>query len=726
LSPFLSSRSLLSPSRLARRSPRLLAHLGPAALVALILLAAGQPLQTDDTWWHLALGRAYATEGPWLAEDPLLHTAAGPPAPAAWLSDLALFFVERAGGIRGLRVTHVLLVTGILALTWSLLRRASGSPAAASLGVGAFGVLTAYRLYQLRPHLVTILATLVLYRLLLEKDAPPSRLRVVSAVGVLALWANAHGGFVLGPILLATAVGGLLLAAPLRAPEQRERDRTRALRLAAALGLGLLATLASPEAGAGYLAYLEAGTDTPELAKVVDEWRRVGLFHLPAPNLPPSPLAWGLVWGLLLVTTVAALQAVRRWRRDSGSGPDPVRIALAGASIVAMLVAVRFLWLGIFPLLLLAQSGRVWLAGRVAPPRAVAWAAAAAALLLAPGFLHFGDWPMLSRGMPRSWPGYARPYPAGKYQAHAIWMLEDAGLEGNLYNDYYAGGFLGFWVAPRLRAFVNGTLNLPKPALAAYFAIRGRDGLDPDESFPELLDRYRVDLFLGIELPKLWRPNRPWSYTTTHLERTPGWIPVFRNLRSAVYLRANPRNRANLERVSGFYARHRVPFDPDAGFDPERVIREAPEWATRHGLVPTHFGALVASSRAPDPVRRRRATSQLASLYAALGLYERAIQLDRGLARSAPGELVPRRRLVWSLLHLGRADEAIGAARALDGAAPSDLLSLGIAAAARRYATLDDPGEAAALVARLPLFTRAEARRLGVGVVPPAARAPRR
>jgi hypothetical protein len=108
-----------------------------------LLATAAQPLQTDDAWWHLALGRAYAGSGPWLASDPLLHMAEGPPAPAAWLADVGLFTLGEAGGFQLLRAAHALLVAGILAIAWSLLRRASGSPAAASLGAGAFVALSA-------------------------------------------------------------------------------------------------------------------------------------------------------------------------------------------------------------------------------------------------------------------------------------------------------------------------------------------------------------------------------------------------------------------------------------------------------------------------------------------------------------------------------------------------------------------------------------------------------
>jgi len=556
---------------------------------------------------------------------------------------------------------------------------------------------------------------------------------VVIAAGLLALWVNAHAGFLLGPLLLAAAVGGVALAALLRPPEQRQRDRARAVRLAVALGVGLLATLANPDAVGPHLAYFSAGTDTPALTLVADEWSRFEPFRRPEPNLPPQPLAWGLVWGLLVGAPAAGLWAASRWRRGVGAGAetdvDPALVAIAGASLAALLLAVRFLWLGIFPLLLLVRAGRAALAVRGAAGRAASWAAAAAAVLLVPGFVRLGDWPMISRAIPGSWSGYARPYPAAKYYGHAVWLLRDAGLAGNLFNDYFMGGFLGFWLAPDLRAFVNGTLNVPKEVIGANRAIRGRRGAEPGEDFLELLDRQRIDLFLGIRLPQVRNPNRPWFYTTGHLERAPGWIPVFRNLRSAVYLRTNARNRDNLERVVDYYARQEVPFDPRRGFDPERVIRGTPAWAVEHGLVPTRFGELAAASHGLNPLRRRRALDQLASLYAALGLYERAIRIDRRLLKLDPGAVAPARRLVWSLLRLDRTAEARQAAEGLEELAasvPADGLSREIAAAARRYSTLASDADRDALVALLPVLTRSQALQLMAGVVSPEPRTARR
>ena len=687
-------------------------------MFALLLAAVGQPIFTDDLWWHLALGRAQALTGLGLPDDPLLYTGAGPPSSAAWLSEVLLFNVLDGLGFSGLRVFHVLLVVAILALGVSLFRRAGGSALAASLFAMAFAALSAYRFVQLRPHLFSILAALVLYRLLLEGGRIPSRTRVVIAALLVGFWANVHSGFLLGPVLIAAAALGLVLALPLRAAEVRVTDRQRALRLAVAAAACAAATLVNPSGVAPHLAYFAAGSETPSLLRVADEWLPIDLFALPASGLPPSPLAWALVWLLVLAVPLLAISAARRWRAGH-SDLDPALVALAAVSLPAMLGAVRFTWMGVFALLLVASASQRMLARRETTART--WGLAMVSVVLAVAFFRLGDWPMISGGLRAEWARYKQPYAVGKYYAHGAWVLRDARVSGNLYNDYFMGGFLGYWLAPDVKGFVNGSLNVPPRVMQANRAIRQYRGLSSEETLLELLDAEQVDLFFGIRLPTVPETARPVFYTTTYLERAKEWIPIFRNVGSAVYLRRNERNRENLERLSVYYAGHGVPFDPDEGFDAERAIREALPWSIRNGLVPRDFVALAAATQAVNPAERVRHRDRLASVYAALGLYDAAVRLDRRTLAFEPGQEATRRRLVWSLLHLDRAGEAVEAAEPL--AAPgAHRLSRELAAAARDYAALDDAREAAAFAARLPLWAQVEARWMATGLLPPEAR----
>ena len=705
-----------------------LGHGATAVAAALLLLAAGQPLFTDDAWWHLALGRAFAERGPWLPEDPLLFAAANPPSPSAWLFDLMLHATREIAGFAGLRVLHVAAVASVLGLAWSLLRRASGSALAASAGTVAFIALSTYRLVQLRPDLVTIGLTLALYRLLLESDGlrspaarcaklakrAPSGFRITCAAALFALWANAHAAFPIGLLLLGAAT---LCAGVSAIASGVERERARARRLAVAWLAGLAATLCNPLGPRAYAAWWLAGSSTPSLGRVLDEWSRVNPFAWPQPTLPPTPVAWLIVWALLVGVALLAPRAIASLRGTPRPDRlDPAAVGAAGIALLLMLGAVRFLWLGFFPLLLIARA----VAPVLARPR-TSWALAAAAALCTASFLRWGDWPLVTRGLPRTPAGYAAPYAVNKYYAESVWLARDAGLEGRLYCDYTQAGFVGYWLAPRVRTLTNGTLNVSAETLQAMAAMTARRGLDEEESFPELLDRFGIDLFLGIRPPETGNPYRPWASTTANLEDTPGWIAVFRNLSTALYLRVDARNRENLARVARYYASEHVPFDPERGFAPLPVIRAAPDWARDHGLAPENFGIQEHVARTGRGASAEPARDRVAAIYAALGLYAEAAELDRATLAIRPQAVPARRRLVWSLLHLGRYTEAEEAAARLAQRPTADALSHAIARAARGLPALE-PDQARTYLAALPVFARSEVPWLLAGTAGPERR----
>jgi hypothetical protein len=683
------------------------------ALIVMVIVASAQPLFTEDTWWHLAMGETYASDGPRLIADPLLHTASGPPAPAAWLADVALHCVQRTAGFGGLRIAHAAVVAAIFALAFFSLRRMSGSWVLAALGVALFAVLSAYRLFQLRPHLLTILAALLLLRALVEDGTTPSWRRVGVAGLLLALWVNLHAAFVLGLLLIGAAMGGLLAALPFRI-RQRERDLPRIRRLVVALGACTVATFANPEFAQPHSLYFVSGGESPTLGLVVDEWASVNLLAWPVPGFPPSPLGLLVLWGLLIGTPLAIAAT---WKRErNGNETDAFDPALAGVALLALgmsLFAVRFTWMGIFALFPIAKA----LHG--AAPLPTRWSVCLAAIagLLIPGFAFLGPWPMISNGVHSQ--TYARAYPAAKYHAHATWFLRDTGLEGRLWNDYSTGNFFGYWLAPTLRVFINGSLNVPPDVMAARQSVRRREP-DP-KGWKHWLDRYDIDVFVGTGVPT-FTVGRPDIATSAHLEQEPDWIPIFRNLRSGIYLRRNEGNTENLERVAAYYERAGVPFERETGFDAGRAIATARQWAFQHGLIPSNYAHLVGSSRSFDPDQRNAARDRLAGLYALLGLYDSALELDRARLQSDPGALGAARRQLWSQMRLRDSDASRTAAEALSRISkPGDARSSAMIEAATRFTQLP-PAEATALAAVVPLVSPAEARWLLSGVAEPEIR----
>jgi hypothetical protein len=702
-------------SAAARRAVEWAAHGVALISIGFVLVAVGQPIFSDDTWWHLALGEAHAESGPLLAEDPLLFTAEAPPPPTSWLADLVLHSVWTISGFTGLRVFHLSIVLWILALAWSMLRNASRSAALASIGTALFAVMSAYRFVQLRPHLVTILAIFLIHRLLLSGSGPVSWTCVGASVLLMGLWANMHAAYPFGPVLLAVIAAGLFVVSFSRAGKAGRVDRRRASRVAAASLLGVLATMFHPMGIEGYRKVLSIGSGAESVAFVADEWGATDLFSLPSSSLPPSLLNWMLVWFLLLGAAAAAVKALRHWRRPASMGEDaidPVIVVLAGVSLVMMLGATRFFWLSVFPLCLVFCALRPRFVRSIGPI-----VAGLVGLALIPGLLVWGDWPMVTRGLPATLEGYRQPYAARKYHASAVWFLADANLTGSLFGRYAEGGFQSFWLQPAIRTAMNGTLNMRHEALQASLAIRERIGTPAHPRFEDALDALGVDLFVGTGLPVENRPGRPPNYMTVHLEQTAGWLPIFRNLDSAIYLRLNERNVENLERVAAYYAERGVPFDREHGFDPADALRSAPAWARSRGI---WTGGKVSER---SDLRNVQGLGRIASRSLALGLYEEAAAVNSAVLEMEPANQAALERRVWLLVRPGRRTSRESLEHALrelaDRPTPTSVSNELIEVARR---VLEGEPIAPRRLWMLPAFTREDARELLAGIDPPELR----
>ncbi|HEX2484709.1 MAG TPA: hypothetical protein VHQ66_05390 [Myxococcota bacterium] len=705
------STSLSGPRRAA--TPVALAGLA-AVLLPLLLVAAG-PIATDDLWFHLGAGRSYASEGPWPARDPLLHTAhADAPVQHEWAFGVAVYAVERAFGLHGLRALHALAVLGLAAAAYATLRRAAPSAAAALFATSVWLALSWWRLGQLRPDLASIAAALATYALLFAPAAPPSWRRVAAFAALCALWANVHSLVMVGLALVVAALLGLgveaALARAVATDPGRAARRLRARRLAAALALGALAALANPRGPAQHLTFLHSSRDTA-VWQVRDEWIHFDPLSWRAGGYAENPVAWALTDALALAFVGLAGGALARgWRRRDAAhlaAFDAQGFGLGLAAFAAILVSIRFRWLAFLPLLYGLRA-----LPRAAPDRSGAWdaACAVASVALALAFHAAGGvqrWTGLLPQAPREY--LARPHVARKYHAEGVRFLSDAGLEGRLFNHYWMGGYLGWWLAPRLRTFVDGrTEHYAPDVLEDAQAVSGRVGARRGEtSHRDVLDRRGVDVFFGVGTVPVGAGIGLGVYTADHLAGDPDWVPVFRAVDQAIYVR-RAAGRANLERAAAFYRERGVPFDPEVGFEPERVMREAPAFARAWRLLPLDEAALREAASRGDGAAALAAAETLAQAYAVAGAWNAAIDASRG-ALALGGDSAPARRsLVYALLRTGRVEEARDEAAALQRTAPSVARAARIAAISRRAAAGLPQERLERLLLGFPLLTHAE------------------
>ncbi|MFT4264313.1 MAG: hypothetical protein QM572_13080 [Nocardioides sp.] len=246
-----------------------------------------------DTWWALRAGQDMWHSHRVITTDTYSYTAYGDPWPDhSWLYQVILYALYKVGGFPLVSVVMAAVATLSIAVarprgrvTWADVVAITPVIALVSLN------------FAIRPQVVSLLMLAVVIRLLHAE-------RWRSVVLVMLVWANLHGGVVLGGLVLAGAtVAGLVswLVAWRRGPAGEVRGRrARFLRLALTTVASAAVTLVNPM-GWGLWRYVATSSSRPG-QEWIAEWQ-------PSWTAPWVTL-WFWVWCGVL--TVALLF---RWRR---------------------------------------------------------------------------------------------------------------------------------------------------------------------------------------------------------------------------------------------------------------------------------------------------------------------------------------------------------------------------------------------------------------------------
>lgn len=627
------------------------AWLACAALALPILLVVGAPLSTPDLWFHLKAGETYLHQGLWPKHDPMLFTGlASGPVQHEWLFGAFAYLCEQALGYQGLRVVHVAMVLAILGLVAWLARSAARDWPVACAVLSAFLVLAYPRLTQFRPDLWTIAAVCLVQALVLAPPEGPTRRRLAAMAGVQLVWANAHSLAAIGLALTAAALlgasfqRGILEQASDVDQALLARTSTRIRRLAWALPVLAVAGLIHPRGAAQTLTFFSSSAETA-IWEVEDEWSAFDPFSHAANPKPVSLLTWLLAdavllgFGALVAVRLRALRA--RAARAELERLDPPAFITATAACGAILISVRFLWLGLFPLLYLAAALSSVATRR---PRPVAVAAIAASALLAALIWRPGGLSASASDIPHEPARYfATDVNRPRFADRAAQFLRDVEAEGRLFNPYELGAYYGYTLAPRLRTFIDSrTEHYGADVYEEWATITWRGVHADGRSSLQLLDDRRVDFFLGVGAPGY---GYSLPYTLAHLDAQPGWLRVYRNAGQVVYLRDLPRNLRNLERVEELYGAVNVPFDRARGLDVGLVIERKPAWAVQEQLVSREFYALRARARQATGAERGAQLVKLADMRFVAGDYGGAARdvreaMQLGASGPRPAEIL--------------------------------------------------------------------------------------
>jgi hypothetical protein len=424
-----------------------------AALVLLtIALACGLTPMHTDSWWQLRSGRDMWETHRVVLTDIHSHTAYGTFWPNhEWGAELAYYTMFWMGGLPLVTLFAASLIVTAWTLSWRL---GKGPARERAIWIG-LSVISSSFWWQPRPHAFSLLFIVFTVTLV-------AAWRVWWLPLVFLVWANVHGGVLLGFVFLGAGFGAQALLAP------------RKWRTAIAVVLACIAaTTITP---LGFSFWLEI----PEsLARIrlypFDEWQRPTLGAL---NLLPF-------WLIAVAFLVGLFRQRHRLRQLA---PDDATLyACALVMLPLALSAIR----NVGPFLMVAApamttllplSRKRDLAPEAERPLVNAAIVGTAAVAVAVAL----TWAYANRIPKLRWD----PIPAGAIEALR-------GCPDNLYNRYDEGGYL-LWLVPERRVYLDGRQDPYPPALILE-QIRLENG---GGAYPDVFSRFDIHCaYLPVHSP---------------------------------------------------------------------------------------------------------------------------------------------------------------------------------------------------------------------------------
>ncbi len=517
-----------APTQAERLIGKFLPSLADVLFICVLLTGVfglrGRVLGVDgDAGWNLRLGDIILTSG-LPRTEPLLRPDLGHPTVHwEWLAQVLYALANRFGGLTAV----VALASLFVALTgyslYIVLRRYSLPFVLAAL-LAIAGLVLISITWTARAQLFSLLLSLWWAEWIRRYWRDGQRWRLWCFPPAMALWANLHGGFLGGLILLCTAAGVAWLF-----PRNRGKARPRDLTLA--LAATCLATLCTPW-GLQLYTHILTYARNPLIAAHTQEYQSPD-FHQ--------------FYALLFAALLALLVAAWLWRAaksgPSGSAralPDPLSVANVVVWTYLALTAVRFvpIWaVVVLPILAEAvlnawhaepQHGLVQVEHTsTAQTRLLSWGRStllelSRRLERTDGLVGKGLWSCFAvvllaivigplgghiSGTSSALPGSA--FDANVFPVRAVARLQATGLPpGNGFNTYEWGGYLDY-ALPQYHVFIDSRSDVySEQLLRDYMTIT-----DLGPGWDQLLAQYQIQWAL--------LPTR--APLAQVLARTTGW-----------------------------------------------------------------------------------------------------------------------------------------------------------------------------------------------------------
>lgn len=476
-------------------------------------MAVRTPFDTD-TWWHIRSGQYIVEQWTIPATDPFSFTRQDHPwIDHGWSAQIFWYGLYALGGWAVVSLGLAGLVT--LAF-WFVWRQIEGNIFVAALGM-VLGAIVSSVVWAARPQMISFLLTAIVAYLLHRFKRHDGRLLPWLPL-IMLVWANIHGGFAIGFMLMGAYLVGELLNRLTRHEADPVVDTAGLKYLALTIGLSLAAMVVNPYTWRMWV-YPFQTVGIGALRDFIVEWRSPD-FHL---NYV-QPFAV-----MLLLVLVAMARAGRR-----ADWTDLTLVSLWTAWGLFAARNIAIFGLVVTPILVryadLAWTAQWQLWGYDQPP----FAAAATSRRGARGPLRVVNWLLLSLigiaalikiALPLQ-PRTTLQVERDSMPYEAVEFIRAQRPQGPMLNSYNWGGYLIFKLWPDYPVYIDGRTDLYDD----LFIRRYLRAAVADEDWPEIL---RTD---GINLVVIEQD----STLAKFLRQEPGWRQIYRDDMAAIFSRTSP------------------------------------------------------------------------------------------------------------------------------------------------------------------------------------------
>jgi hypothetical protein len=441
-----------------------------------VVLSTQFPVWHTDVWGHLAYGREIWRQGGLPTTEPLMPLSRGASfVDTAWLAQLVGYVLYSRLGVAGLKVAYAVPLTVVLAVLSAMVYRRTRSIVWTLVALVAFAWINYEPLLIVRPQLAGLVCFAVLYGWFGCGDWRRSHWWAVPLL--FAAWANLHGSYPVGLVLIAVAALGRAIDVGGRTRRlARVMADGRARRLLAVLVLAAIATCLNPYGLRVYEEVLSVARN-PNLRDLV-EWR---------------PLSVQMPHGLAAAVVAIVLFVAYRLSRRRMRAAEVLLLSILGLS--ALVHSRMLVWWGVVAADCVAvHLAGAWGQGRpvVSRPGARAPAWSVVSLAAATGcFLVSPPGSVLLRGRATDAAQLAeelRGNVSGLTPIGAVEFLNEHPPPGLLFNTYEWGDYLLWAGPPGVEVFVASHAHLvPRDVWLDYLQVSRASA-----RWREILDRYGV------------------------------------------------------------------------------------------------------------------------------------------------------------------------------------------------------------------------------------------